>query len=199
MQRLSQHTARLKELFFVPIITEELLGQTLEELMHQPASQPPSNGLTAHQLQPSGPPSVRQPLGQPARPKILSQLLSQPSLPWCMDQLPLSAIDVSKLKPCSKSIHKFQKLRAIHKAPTLAVKLAQLSFFGDDVLAQCTAMGCREYHELPSEELYKWKQALSNQFTVYLRQPKEFEPVEYTGRHAISSVMGRHNLLYVFN
>ena len=35
------------------------------------------------------------------------------------------------------------------KAPTFTVKLAKEAFFGDDVLAQCTVYGCRDYPGLP--------------------------------------------------
>ena len=152
---------------------------TTEPFYMQPAiasaSQPPSSGLTVQPV-----PTTESSYTQPAI-GLASQAANTGSAAIhtrvTARQLPSSAIDVTTLKPCNEIIRKFPKLHAIHKAPTLAVKLARLSFFGDNVLAQCTVMGCREYPGLPREELHKLKQALSSQFIVYLRQPEEFEPV----------------------
>ena len=45
--------------------------------------------------------------------------------------------------------HQIRKFVCHTWAPTLAVKLAWLSYFGDEVLAQCTVLGCRERLGLP--------------------------------------------------
>ena len=61
------------------------------------------------------------------------------------------------------------------KAPTLAVKLALLSVFGDNLMAQSTNMGCHQYAALPKVDLEEIKQTLLKQFPVYWGNPIEFE------------------------
>ena len=43
--------------------------------------------------------------------------------------LPFSTIKTIKLVPLADVVTKYRNLSAIHRAPTLAVKLAQLSYF----------------------------------------------------------------------
>ena len=43
---------------------------------------------------------------------------------------------------------------------TLAVKLVNESFFGNEVLKRCTVMGCRDYPTLPLKELNELKQVI---------------------------------------
>ena len=67
------------------------------------------------------------------------------------------------------------KLVKPSKAATFSVKLARESFFGDDVLAQCTTLGCREYPGLPHAELQELKEYIFSRLTVYWGNPTEFE------------------------
>ena len=69
----------------------------------------------------------------------------------------------------------YPKLLTLHKAPTLAVKLALLSVFGDNLMAQSTDMGCHQYAALPKVDLEEIKQTLLKQFPVYWGNPIEFE------------------------
>ena len=57
------------------------------------------------------------------------------------------------------------------------MKLARLSFFVDEVLAQCAVMGCREWFGLPMVELQSLKQFLFDQLPNFWGNPIEFEPV----------------------
>lgn len=57
----------------------------------------------------------------------------------------------------------------------LAVKLARESFFGTDVLAKCTVMGCRDFPALPVNELNELKQLIFSMFPTYWNTPIEFE------------------------
>ena len=60
--------------------------------------------------------------------------------------------------------------------PTLAVKLAKESFFGDSILIQCTGNGRREQPPLPPYTLAKLKQYLVSNFVDTQRCIKpEFE------------------------
>ena len=71
--------------------------------------------------------------------------------------LPSSSIARQKLVPPAEVIAKCPKLLVVNKAPTLVMKLAQESFFGENLMAQSIVMGCREYPGLPSAELCKLK------------------------------------------
>ena len=73
------------------------------------------------------------------------------------------------------------------KAPTFTVKLAKEAFFGDDVLAQCTVYGCRDYPGLPFTELQALKQYTFERLTDYWSNPAEFETLivlVQSARHA---------------
>lgn len=91
--------------------------------------------------------------------------------------LPSSAINKKKLLPPKTVIQNNQSLMCPSKVPTLALKLAKESFFGEDVMARCTFAGTRELPALPTTEKNHLKHLLLSLFPQYWRSPHEFEPV----------------------
>ena len=72
-------------------------------------------------------------------------------------------------------LHKhWDDIQNYDKVSILGVKLARESFFGEDVLAQCTVMG---FGKLPTEELNELKQTLFSLFPRYWSNPVDFESV----------------------
>ena len=117
-------------------------------------------------------------------------LLSQVSVPT-MATTTSDNIGVNKLVPISEVLVKYPKLLTMHKAPTLAVKLARLSVFGDSLMAQSTVMGCPEYAALPKADLQDIKQTVLTQFPVYWGNPIEFEPLWVSCLDAIGQACKR--------
>ena len=76
------------------------------------------------------------------------------------NSLPSSEIDKTKHQPVETILHKFSKLHCESKIGTLAVKLAKVSIFGDQVLLKCTVMGGRKLPGLPAAELMELKRSL---------------------------------------
>ena len=101
----------------------------------------------------------------------------QPSSTRTTPPLATSATNHPKLSTAAEVFAKFPKLHSLHKAPTLAVKLARYAFFGEDVMAACMPMGCREYAALPADGLSALKATLLQQFPVFWASPVEFEAV----------------------
>lgn len=74
----------------------------------------------------------------------------------------LPAIDNSKLSPPDEVIAKYPNLLVKGKLSRLAVRLAQESFFGRDVMKCCTVKGNGDYHALPAKELVDLKKFMIN-------------------------------------
>ena len=91
--------------------------------------------------------------------------------------LPSSVINKTKLVTPNSIIQSNPSLMCPSKVPTLALKLAKESFFGDEVMARCTVAGSRDLPALPTNELHHLKHILLNLFPQYWRSPHEFEPV----------------------
>ena len=91
--------------------------------------------------------------------------------------LPSTAVVKQKLLSPAVVIAKYPKLLVANKAPTLAMKLAREAYFGEEVMAQCTVMGCREYPGLPCDELSSLKETIFGQFPAFWTNPVEFESV----------------------
>ena len=91
--------------------------------------------------------------------------------------LPSTAVVKQKLLSPAEVIGKYPKLLVANKAPTLAMKLAREAYFGEEVMAQCTVMGCRDYPGLPSDELCSLKETIFGQFPAFWKNPVEFESV----------------------
>ena len=89
----------------------------------------------------------------------------------------LSSLDINKenLLPTETIIKKYPSLRHENVIGKLAVKLARECFFGNEVLARCTVMGCRDYPALPVNELNELKQLIFSMFPAYWNSPIEFE------------------------
>ncbi len=71
------------------------------------------------------------------------------------------------LIPVNATLNKYQKLKKESTASKMAVKLAKESYFGEEVLRQCTVMGCRQYPGLPIKELNELKQTMFGLFPIY--------------------------------
>ena len=89
--------------------------------------------------------------------------------------LPSSSVDRKKLTDPTVTLQKYYRLNCPTHAGTLAMKLARESFFGDQVLLQCTVMGNREYPALPMTELAELKQLVFSLFPQYWGNAVEFE------------------------
>lgn len=74
----------------------------------------------------------------------------------------LPAIDNSKLLPPDEVTAKYPNLLIKGKLSRLAVRLAQESFFGRDVMKCCTVKGNGDYHALPAKELVDLKKFMIN-------------------------------------
>ena len=105
--------------------------------------------------------------------------------------VPSSAINKTKLVPVSTVIHKYPNLLCESKIGTLAVKLAKDSFFGEDVMVQCTVAGERDLPGLPTDELRKLKDSLFMRFPHYWQSPHEFEPLWRNSTAAIGQACKR--------
>ena len=81
------------------------------------------------------------------------------------------------IQPVETILHRFSKLHCELKIGTLAVKLAKVSIFGDQVLLKCTVMGECELPGLPAEELLELKQILFHLFPKLWGSRHEFEPL----------------------
>ena len=138
-------------------------------------SQPP---CAPHSYNAQESPSVQGPVMSTSTQQSRSSTTPKPnSILKVCNPLPSSAIQKEKLKPPSEVISSFPKLRGENKAGTLAVKLARLAFFGDEVLVQCTPGGGRGVPGLPIAELNLLKEAMFGQFSQYWGNPSEFEGV----------------------
>ena len=126
--------------------------------MHTPPSHPPHG------------PHVRAPFRQ------LYPLNVEQSKP-AQASLPSSAINKKKLLPPKTVIRNNPSLMCPSKVPTLALKLAKESFFGEEVMGRCTFAGSRDLPALPSAEKQHLKHLLLSLFPQYWRTPHEFEPV----------------------
>lgn len=88
-----------------------------------------------------------------------------------------TTVQRQKLVHPEEVITKYPKLLVTNKAPTLAMKLAREAFFGEELMARCTVMGCREYPALPSNELCHLKETLYQKFPAFWNNAPEFEAV----------------------
>ena len=126
------------------------------------------------------PPSTAQNIQQPT----LNQASAASNKPFPITRvtnaLSSSTIQKDKLKAPTEVISMFPKLRGEGKAPTLAVKLAKLAYFGDDVMIKCTPGGGRNLPGLPVAELNMLKEFLFKQFSQYWGNPVEFESRVWT-------------------
>ena len=77
------------------------------------------------------------------------------------------------LVPVDVVLKKYPKLRKKHVIGKLAVKLVKQYFFGEDILRQCTVMGCRTciFPALPINELNDLKQTIFSFFPNYWNSP----------------------------
>ena len=174
---LAERVVRLEELFPEPMNTLTGINPsnyTFSKLVPQPSSHQPASlgtnqlGVDTNDISNHHPLPPQTPVSMTATTTTTSSSSSNNAL--------LAASDVIK---------KYPKLVTIHKAPTLAVKLARQSTFGDSLMARSTVMGCCEHGALPTEALNKLKQVIFQQFPIYWGNPVEFEPLWMSCKDAI--------------
>ena len=73
------------------------------------------------------------------------------------------------------TIERYPKLKVESRVSQLAVKLAKESFFGDDIMVQCTVAGYGKYPALPAKGMNCLKQTVFKLFPKYWSNPVEFE------------------------
>ena len=86
-----------------------------------------------------------------------------------------SYIQRNQLSNPDSIIEKYRVYRVESRIPTLAQKLAQESYFGENVLKRCTVMGYRDKPALPWEELNNLKQKVFGLLPQYWNNPIDFE------------------------
>ena len=86
-----------------------------------------------------------------------------------------SYIQRNQLSNPDSIIEKYRVYRVVSRIPTLAQKLAQESYFGENVLKRCTVMGYRDKPALPWEELNNLKQKVFGLLPQYWNNPIDFE------------------------
>ena len=90
-------------------------------------------------------------------------------------ELSASQINTAELIDPDIVIRKYPSYQCLNRVPTLAQRLANQSYFGDDVLGKCTVMGCRHSPALPLRELNNLKQKLFLVFPQFWANPLDFE------------------------
>ena len=124
------------------------------------SSQPPSLNLL------NTPPPPQHPPPQLPRRESQQQTLTLPS----------SSISKSSLLPVSTVVHNNADLVGKEgKMMTLAVALAREAFFGQEVMAQCTAKGYGNKPGLPHNELMSLKEEIRKLYPNYWNNPLVFE------------------------
>ena len=88
-------------------------------------------------------------------------------------------------------VAKYSNYHSLSKVQTLAQKLANQAYFGENVLKKCTVMGFRDYPALPQAELNELKQTIFNLFPQYWANPIEFEATWSTCTEAIGQLCKR--------
>eukprot|EP00731_Ephydatia_muelleri_P014881 Em0008g601a len=107
--------------------------------------------------------AFQQPQPPPLSRPFASPCTSNGDSPRCLpiresqNHLPSSEIENSHLRPPELTVQLHRNLTAESKIHTLALKLAVESFFGHQVMARCTVMGCATYKGLPINELNSLK------------------------------------------
>uniref|UniRef100_A0A1X7SGV2 BEN domain-containing protein n=1 Tax=Amphimedon queenslandica TaxID=400682 RepID=A0A1X7SGV2_AMPQE len=112
-----------------------------------------------------------------------SPIPSPTSVPTCLPimgrkkggNLSSTGINKESLISPDMVVKKYEHLCKENGVGTLAVKLANESFFGADILKQCTVMGCRDIPALPLNELNELKQTIFSLFPKYWYNQAEFE------------------------
>ena len=139
-----------------------------------PRHHPPTFPLTPHA---SNHPPPRHLLSTPPPPSHPPpQLPRRESREQAPPTLPSSSIPKSSLLPVSSVVHNYADLVGKEgKMTTLAVALAREAFFGEEVMAQCTAKGHDGKPGLPQQELMALKEEIRRLFPNYWNSPLVFE------------------------
>ena len=115
-------------------------------------------------------------------------LTSSSSLPACIE-IPISnnarkfgmasssEINKRQLVDPDIIVAKYEKYHTESKVSILAQRLAQKSYFGDDLLGRCTVCGSEDYVALPIVELNQLKKRVFQIFPKYWLNPLKFEEI----------------------
>ena len=76
-------------------------------------------------------------------------------------------------------------------AGTLAMILAQEAIFGKTVMKQCTVMGSKDFHGLPTTELMQLKEINFSKFPQLWDSPMNFEAIWKRCHEAIGQACKR--------
>jgi len=117
--------------------------------------------------------NVQQPIHQGGPPVTPSRIITQQDN---FDAHQIGQSNSAILLPPYVVVQKYPKLQNMSKMPTLAVKLAKESFFGNKKMMECTVQGCREFSALPKEKVAELKKFLEHLFADKCTKP-EFEGV----------------------
>ena len=104
-----------------------------------------------------------------------------------------SQINKARLIDPDVIIRKYPNYQTVSRIGTLAQRLAQESYFGDDVLEKCTVMGCRDSPALPIKELNDLKQKIFSLFPQFWNNAAQFESVWVSCSNAIGQRCKRVN------
>ena len=101
---------------------------------------------------------------------------AQAKLTKSLGRLQSSVIDQRVLVPVDVVLTKYPRLIGKEgKTGELACKLAREAFFGELVMAQCTATGYADKPGLPQAELLELKEIIRKHSPQYSYSPHEFE------------------------
>ena len=102
-----------------------------------------------------------------------------------------SAISKHRLADPDTIISRYHTFKTPQKVSTLAQKLALHSYFGKEILQQCTVQGYRDYPALPRPELMQLKQKLFLLFPQYWCSKEDFENIWSACAEAIGQLCKR--------
>ena len=97
------------------------------------------------------------------------------SIPSKSNSLMSASISRTKLFPVGLCLARCPNLQTESKITVLAVKLAKESFFGQNIMRQCTTMGHGRFPSLLNKELNDLKQTIFSVFPKYWSSPEIFE------------------------
>ncbi|XP_064393574.1 uncharacterized protein LOC135341036 isoform X2 [Halichondria panicea] len=198
LERLEQHEERLERQWHVSASQLQMpspVNHSYNPPINTSSPQTPHRFLQPYRVQQPPQPQVQQPpqpqVQQPSQPQVQQppQTPSQAQQPVNADPSPLplrgekamdsalpsSEIKKDRLQSKKDTLAQNKKFHYESKAPTLALRLAKLTYFGEDVMARCTPNGCRDRPALPRQELYELKSEIFRLFPIYWCNPVGFE------------------------
>ena len=141
---------------------------------------PPVSSLSSHTVPPVVSSLSHLPPGQPISQATSSQPVGH--TPRCISIKPSKKVYLSssfiqhnQLANPDTIIQKYRAYCVESKISTLAQRLAQDAYFGENVLKRCTVMGYRDKPALPWEELNNLKQKVFGLLPQFWNNPLDYE------------------------